>query len=139
MANPMNFTNKLVVITGVGRAGQVGEALALNFAKLGATLALLDLQKAEVDARAQSLRDAGYSVTAHVANLADADAAKGAADEVVAATRDRFRGVHAVICAGRLRQYRSDRRERPRGVAQAVHDQSRHGVRRNARVSARRA
>ena len=95
----MDFTNKLVVITGVGRAGQVGEALALNFAKLGATLALLDVQKAEVDARAQSLRDAGFTATAHVANLADAEAAKAAADEVVAATRDRFRGVHAVICA----------------------------------------
>jgi NAD(P)-dependent dehydrogenase (short-subunit alcohol dehydrogenase family) len=95
----MDFTNKLVVITGVGRAGQVGEALALGFAKLGATLALLDLQQAEVDARAGSLRDAGFTATAHAANLADADAAKAAADEVVAATRDRFQGVHAVICA----------------------------------------
>ncbi|MEO7520444.1 MAG: D-mannonate oxidoreductase, partial [Gemmatimonas sp.] len=61
----MDFTNKLVVITGVGRAGQVGEALALGFAKLGATLALLDLQQTEVDARAQTLRDAGYLATAH--------------------------------------------------------------------------
>ena len=43
--------------------------------------------------------DGGFTVTAHAANLADADAAKAAAEEVIAATRDRFRGVHAVVCA----------------------------------------
>lgn len=96
----MDFTNKLVVITGVGRAGQVGEALALGFAQRGATLALLDLQQAEVDARAATLREAGYTVSAHAANLADADAAQRAAAEVIAATTDRFGGaVHAVVCA----------------------------------------
>lgn len=96
----MNFANKLVVITGVGRAGQVGEALALGFAQRGATLALLDRQQAQVDARAAALRDAGYTVSAHAADLADAEAARGAADAVIAATADRFGGaVHAVVCA----------------------------------------
>ena len=96
----MDFTNKLVVITGVGRAGQVGEALALGFAHRGATLALLDLQLEQVEARAADLRKAGYSVSAHAANLSDPEAARASADEVVAATRDRFGGgVHAVICA----------------------------------------
>lgn len=96
----MDFTNKLVVITGVGRAGQVGEALALGFAQRGATLALLDLQLEQVEERARTLRDAGYTVSAHAANLSDADAARGAADAVIAATTDRFGGgVHAVICA----------------------------------------
>ena len=96
----MDFTNKLVVITGVGRAGQVGEALALGFAQRGATLALLDLQLEQVEARAADLRKAGYTVSAHAANLGDAEAARAAADEVVAVTRDRFGGaVHAVICA----------------------------------------
>jgi len=96
----MDFTNKLVVITGVGRAGQVGEALALSFAQRGATLALLDHQLGDVEARASALRDAGFTATAHAADLADANAAGAAADAVVAATRDRFGGgVHAVICA----------------------------------------
>jgi len=96
----MDFTGKLVVITGVGRAGQVGEALALGFAQRGATLALLDLQQSEVDARAATLREAGYAISAHAANLADADAAQGAAAEVIAATREKFGGaVHAVVCA----------------------------------------
>jgi NAD(P)-dependent dehydrogenase (short-subunit alcohol dehydrogenase family) len=96
----MDFTNQLVVITGVGRIGQVGEALALSFAQRGATLALLDHRLGDVEARAAELRESGFSATAHAADLADADAAKAVADEVIAATRDRFGGaVHAVICA----------------------------------------
>ena len=96
----MDFTGKLVVITGVGRAGQVGEAVALGFAQRGATLALLDLQQTEVEARAAALRSAGYTVSTHVANLADAAVAKVAAAEVIAVTQDRFGGaVHAVVCA----------------------------------------
>ncbi len=96
----LDFSGRLVVITGVGRAGQVGEAIALSFAQRGATLALLDLQPAEVDARAADLAARGFNVTAHVANLADAAAADQAAAEVIAATREQWGGaVHAVICA----------------------------------------
>ncbi len=100
MESTNEFANKLVVITGVGRAGQVGEALALGFAKRGATLALLDLTLAEVEARAATLRALGYTVSAHAANLADGEAAQTVANEVIAATSDRFGGaVHAVVCA----------------------------------------
>jgi NAD(P)-dependent dehydrogenase (short-subunit alcohol dehydrogenase family) len=96
----LDFSNRLVVITGVGRAGQVGEAIALGFAQRGATLALLDLMPAEVEARAASLTAQGFAATAHAANLADLGAAEQAAAEVIAATQDRFAGgVHAVICA----------------------------------------
>ncbi|MES2522853.1 MAG: SDR family oxidoreductase [Gemmatimonadota bacterium] len=96
----MDFTDKLVVITGVGRAGQVGEALALSFAQRGATLALLDLKQSDVDARAEALRESGFTVSAHAADLSNADAAKAAAESVIEATRDRFGGaVHAVVCA----------------------------------------
>ncbi|HYW32294.1 MAG TPA: SDR family oxidoreductase [Gemmatimonas sp.] len=96
----MNFTDKLFVITGVGRAGQVGEALALSLAQRGATLALLDLKQSDVDARAGVLREAGFTVTAHAADLSNADAAEAAAERVIAATRDRFGGVvHGVVCA----------------------------------------
>ena len=96
----MDFTNQLVVITGVGRVGQVGEALAWSFARRGATLALLDHGRTEVEARAAELREAGFAATAHAADLADAGAASAVAADVLAATRDRFGGaVHAVICA----------------------------------------
>ncbi|WP_411282342.1 SDR family NAD(P)-dependent oxidoreductase [Gemmatimonas sp.] len=100
MTNALDFAGKLIVITGVGRAGQVGEAVALAFAQRGATLALLDVQPAEVEARAAWLTERGFAATAHVANLADANAAKVAADEVVERTKAQFGGhVHAVICA----------------------------------------
>lgn len=98
--NPLDFSNRLVVITGVGRAGQVGESIALGFAQRGATLALLDLQATEVEARAAALTAMGFDATAHAANLADGDEAGRAAQEVVDATRERFGGaVHAVVCA----------------------------------------
>lgn len=97
---PLDFTNKLVVITGVGRARQVGEAIALRFAERGATLALLDVQAQEVEARAQALTSQGFAATAHVGNLANANDAKRVSDEVLALTRSQFHGaVHAVICA----------------------------------------
>lgn len=100
MTDALDFSGKLIVITGVGRAGQVGEAVALAFAQRGATLALLDVQLAEVEARAAWLTAQGFAATAHVANLADANAAKVAADDVIERTRAQFGGqVHAVICA----------------------------------------
>lgn len=96
----LDFTNKLIVITGVGRAGQVGEAIARRFAERGATLALLDVQAEQVEARTNTLTDLGFTATAHVGNLADADAAKRTSEEVIERTRDRFHGaVHAVVCA----------------------------------------
>ena len=93
----MDFSGKLVVITGVGRAGQVGEAVALGFAQRGAILALLDMQQAEVNARADVLRADGHVVSAHIANLSNATAAKTVADEVLAAHRDCAGAVHALV------------------------------------------
>lgn len=95
----MDFTNKLVVITGVGRAGQAGEIIARTFAQRGATLALLGRQQVESEARAADLVNAGFTATAHAADLADADAAKQAAGEILEQHRTQFDGaVHAVIC-----------------------------------------
>ncbi|MGV3708113.1 MAG: SDR family oxidoreductase [Gemmatimonas sp.] len=95
----MEFANKLVVITGVGRAGQAGEIIARTFAERGATLALMDLQQTEVEARAADLTKAGFTVSAHAANLSDADAATTAANEVIAKHPSFNGSVHAVICA----------------------------------------
>ncbi|MBL0170833.1 MAG: SDR family oxidoreductase [Gemmatimonadaceae bacterium] len=95
----LDFSGRLVVITGVGRAGQVGEAIALGFAQRGATLALLDVQPAEAQARAATLTAQGFTATAHTVNLADSAAAEQAAAEVIAATNEQCNGaVHAVIC-----------------------------------------
>lgn len=95
----LDFSNRLVVITGVGRSGQVGEALALGFAQRGATLALLDRDANEVNARAAELNAQGFTATAHVADLSNADDAVRAARDVADAHQTRFgAAVHAVVC-----------------------------------------
>ena len=94
------FSGKLVVITGVGRAGQIGEALALGFAERGAVVALLDRTEEAVQARADALLSAGFRATAHAADLSDVMLARAAAREVLAAHSGQFGDkVHAVVCA----------------------------------------
>ena len=104
---PLDFSEHLIVITGVGRAGQVGQTIAQSFAQRGAALALLDREPDAVQARAAELdahrgdgaRRDGALVTAHVADLADPGDAQRAAAEVLRAHRERHRDrVHAVVC-----------------------------------------
>lgn len=90
------FADRLVVITGVGRAGQVGEAIAAHFASLGAALALLDRDAGEVAARGAELqRVGGPRITTHVADLSDPADAQRAATDVLAVHAGR---VDALIC-----------------------------------------
>lgn len=65
----MRFERKTVVITGVGREGQVGEAIAQAFAREGATLVLVDLAADEVERRATAIRASGGQATAHAGDL----------------------------------------------------------------------
>lgn len=100
MSNPLDFSGRLIVITGVGRAGQVGEAIAHGFAQRGAALALIDLALEQVTDRAFALTAERLGpVTAHAANLADpADAERVAADVLAAHQRHHAGQVDAVIC-----------------------------------------
>jgi NAD(P)-dependent dehydrogenase (short-subunit alcohol dehydrogenase family) len=67
----MRFADTLVVITGVGREEQVGDAVAHAFAAEGASLALLDLNAEALNARAAALRASGARVTAYPCDLTD--------------------------------------------------------------------
>ncbi|WP_337170098.1 SDR family oxidoreductase [Gemmatimonas aurantiaca] len=90
--------SSLLVLTGIGRPGQLGEALARHFAAAGFSLALIARKLTDVEARAaelQPVRD-GQRITAHAADLADPAATQALADDVLSAhatTR-----VHAVVC-----------------------------------------
>ncbi len=67
----------LVVITGVGHEGQVGEAIARAFAATGAPLAIIDRTPDNVQARAAALRAAAptpATVTGYACDLTDAAA-----------------------------------------------------------------
>ena len=76
------WTDRLVVLTGVGRAGQAGEALAAAFAREGAELALLDRDSGVVE-RAAELSRTGARARAIVADLTDPDDAARAAREAL--------------------------------------------------------
>lgn len=76
------FDDKVVVLTGVGRAGQVGEVVARSFAERGATVALLDLDEEAVRARAAELTSDGFSASAWPCDLSNADDARRAAADV---------------------------------------------------------
>jgi len=67
----MRFDGKNVLITGIGRAGQVGEAVAKAFAAEGARLAVVDLALAEAEARAAELRALGADARGYAADLSN--------------------------------------------------------------------
>ena len=90
----MELSGRSVVITGVGRAGQVGEAVAEAFASRGARVFLVDRDETQARARAEALVAAGLRAASLSADLTDATAADALAERVREATAGR---VHAVV------------------------------------------
>ena len=78
----MGFDGKLVVITGAGREGQVGEAVAAAFASQGAQLALVDRDATVADARARALTGRSARVEPIAADLSDPGGARTLADHI---------------------------------------------------------
>lgn len=78
------FDRACVVVTGVGRAGQLGEVVARTFGELGATVHCVD-HNASVNDRVAELRAGGVEAVAHAADLTDFDATSRLATEVAAA------------------------------------------------------
>jgi NAD(P)-dependent dehydrogenase (short-subunit alcohol dehydrogenase family) len=80
------FSSASVVITGVGREGQVGEAIAQAFAAEGATLALIDRTADVVRARAASLVAGGARATGYPCDLTNPTDVADVARQIAAAT-----------------------------------------------------
>jgi len=70
------------IITGVGRAGQVGAAVASAFAERGWRVVMLDRTGRNVTARAEELRSAGHDAIPVACDLTDAAALARVADEL---------------------------------------------------------
>jgi len=68
------FTDSIVLLTGVGAEGQVGEVVALAFADLGASLVLVDRTPDRVQQRAAALERLGHSARGYGCDLSDAAA-----------------------------------------------------------------
>ena len=90
----MEFEGRNVVLTGVGRPGQVGEAVAQAFAERGAHLLLVAHRMDEARARADALVAQGHRATAFAADLTEV----AAATSLAGAIRDRADGqVHSLV------------------------------------------
>ena len=65
------FDGQLVLVTGVGHAGQVGEAVAREFGRLGAKVAVIDRNADLAEERAAALRNEGLIAMADGCDLTD--------------------------------------------------------------------
>jgi len=90
----MEFESRNVVLTGVGRPGQVGEAVAQAFAERGARLVLVDRKLDQARARADALVARGHQASALAADLTDVNAVAALADAVRATTGGQL---HALV------------------------------------------
>lgn len=72
----------LVLLTGVGKEGQVGEVVARTFAERGATVLLVDRQAEQAEARARVLGEKGHRASAYGCDLTRADQVGLLADRV---------------------------------------------------------
>ncbi|MCU0649300.1 MAG: SDR family NAD(P)-dependent oxidoreductase, partial [Gemmatimonadaceae bacterium] len=88
---------KLVVITGAGREGQVGEAVAAAFGAQGAVIALIDVDAEQVAARARTLHAAGVDARGYAVDLTDANALADTTAQILADHPEQT-GVTALIC-----------------------------------------
>lgn len=76
------FQGRSVLVTGIGRPGQVGPAVANAFARAGASLILVAHDGTLAEARAREIRDAGGSATAFGCDLTDPTAVEDLARRV---------------------------------------------------------
>lgn len=90
---PPDLRGKIALVTGVGRVGQIGHAVARGFARAGAKLVIADVNAAALTARADELRAAGCDVRTAAGDLTAPEAA-GAA---VATATSEFGGLDVVV------------------------------------------
>lgn len=79
----MRHAAQTVVLTGVGRVGQVGEFVARRFAEGGASLAIIDRSASEGEARADALRASGFRASAFSCDLSNRSEVESVAARIV--------------------------------------------------------
>jgi NAD(P)-dependent dehydrogenase (short-subunit alcohol dehydrogenase family) len=93
------FDGTAAVVTGVGRAGQVGEVVAKEFARRGASVAIVDRDGTAAEALAATMRAERLAVTAYGCDLTDAAATAAVFAQIGAAAGGRI-GALANIAGG---------------------------------------
>jgi NAD(P)-dependent dehydrogenase (short-subunit alcohol dehydrogenase family) len=90
-----DWKGRHAVVTGVGRAGQVGETVAAAFLRAGADVVLVDRQLADATARAGELRSLGGTAHPMACDLSDVAAVDSLVTHVAQVAPN---GVHALVC-----------------------------------------
>ena len=85
MAGLMDFTGRVVLVTGVSRIGQIGHAVAAGFGKAGAKLVICDISAVNVAARAREFTEQGLTCRAAAGDLTQPDVAQFVVDDALQA------------------------------------------------------
>ena len=81
---PPEFRGKVALVTGVGRVGQIGQAVARGLGGAGAQLVIVDLNALALQDRARELAATGVAVRAVAGDLTTPDTARRAVAALVA-------------------------------------------------------
>ena len=99
---PPDFHGKVALVTGVGRVGQIGHAVASGLGRAGAQLVIADVNAAGLADRAKEFGSEGFAVHPVAGDLTTPEAARRA----VAAAGERYGGLDVVVnVAGGLVNY----------------------------------
>jgi len=90
---PADLHGKVALITGVGRVGQIGHAVARGFGRAGAKLLLADVNAVGLADRVKEFAAEGIAAKASAGDLTQPDAARAAA----AAAQSHFGGLDIVV------------------------------------------
>ena len=99
-----DLRGKVALITGVGRVGQIGHAVALGLGQAGAKLVIADVNAAPLAERAKEFTAQGFDVRSSAGDLTTPEAAR----QAVATATAQFGGLDIVVnVAGGLLNYGS--------------------------------
>jgi len=90
----LDFSGKVALVTGVGRPGQVGEAVIHAFASSGARLILIERQAQTVSTHVDALRSKGFEAFGHACDLTDPGALSATLADIGGQAPN---GVHALV------------------------------------------
>ena len=84
MPGRYDFAGRVALVTGVGRAGQIGYAVAKAFGASGARIVIANRNVQDLAQRATELRRDGLDVSVAAGDLTDADVAQHVVDTAIA-------------------------------------------------------
>jgi NAD(P)-dependent dehydrogenase (short-subunit alcohol dehydrogenase family) len=90
---PADFRGKVALVTGVGRVGQIGHAVARGLGRAGAKLLLADVNAVGLADRVKEFGAEGIAAKASAGDLTQPDAGRAAA----AAAKNHFGGLDVVV------------------------------------------